>query len=179
MSSLLLDANGMKRALGRIAHEVLDANEGAEDLAVIGILRRGYPIAKRLAFQMTQIEGQTVPCGKVDPRQYRDDHPQKVEDASEVPFDVNGKTVLLVDEVIYTGRTVRAALDAVVKFGRPKRIWLAALIDRGHRELPIQPDYLGKAIQTERGDHIVVRVHEIDGEDAVILELASERTVKA
>ncbi|MCE9558118.1 MAG: bifunctional pyr operon transcriptional regulator/uracil phosphoribosyltransferase PyrR [Armatimonadetes bacterium] len=177
MSSVLFDANAMKRALGRIAHEVLEANEGAENLVVVGILRRGYPIAKRLAFQMTQIEGQTIPCGKIDVRSHRDDQANAPLDESEVPFEVTDKTVLLVDEVIYTGRTIRAALDTVIKFGRPRKVLLAVLIDRGHRELPIQPDYLGKAIATERDDHVIVKVHEIDGEDVVIHELASERRV--
>lgn len=170
MSSVLLDASAMKRTLGRIGHEVLEANHGAEDLVVLGVLRRGYPIAKRLAWHMTEIEGQTVPCGKLDVRPYRDDAAFDGEDQSEVPFEVNGKTVLLVDEVVFTGRTIRAAIDAILKFGRPSKVLLASLIDRGHRELPIQPDFVGKVVATQVNDRVIVKVHELDGEDAVLLE---------
>ncbi|MBL8048592.1 MAG: bifunctional pyr operon transcriptional regulator/uracil phosphoribosyltransferase PyrR [Chthonomonas sp.] len=170
MSSVLLDASAMKRTLGRIGHEVLEANHGAENLVVLGVLRRGYPIAKRLAWHMTEIEGQTVPCGKLDVRPYRDDAPFDGEDQSEVPFEVNGKTVLLVDEVVFTGRTIRAAIDAILKFGRPSKVLLASLIDRGHRELPIQPDFVGRVVVTEPADRIIVKVHELDGEDAVLHE---------
>lgn len=165
----------MKRTLGRMAHEILEANGGGDNLAVVGILRRGYPVAKRLAFTMTQIEGATVPCGKLDATANRDDRRDAEEDASEIPFEVEGKNVILVDEVIFTGRTVRAALDALLKFGRPARVQLAVLVDRGHRELPIQPDYVGKVVETERDDHIVVRVFEHEGEDAVLLEQPRSR----
>lgn len=172
MGAVLLDAGDMRRTLGRMAHEILEANQGAEDLVVVGILRRGWPIAKRLAFLMTQIEGTTVPCGKLDIRSYRDDRPTtpEGEDATEIPFSVADKTVILVDEVVYTGRTTRAALDALMSHGRPKAVRLAVLIDRGHRELPIEPDYCGRKFQTDKGDHIVVKVNEYDGEDAVVLE---------
>lgn len=174
MSAVLLDAGDMRRTLGRMAHEVLESNSGADELVVVGILRRGWPVAKRLAFLMTQIEGTTVPCGKIDPRPYRDDiprgRPDEIQDESEIPFEVTGKRVVLVDEVIYTGRTIRAAMDALMKFGRPRSIELAVLVDRGHRELPITPNYCGRTVQTERGDHIIVRVSEVDGEDAVVLE---------
>ena len=171
--SVLLDAADMRRTLGRMAHEILEANQGAEDLVVVGVIRRGWPIAKRLAFQMTQIEGSTIPCGKIDISAFRDDRQRSDGDESEIPFEITGKRVLLVDEVIYTGRTVRAALDALWKFGRPNSVQLAVLVDRGHRELPIQPDYCGKTVQTKRGDHIVVKVNEYDGEDAVVLEHAT------
>jgi pyrimidine operon attenuation protein/uracil phosphoribosyltransferase len=172
MSSTLLDAGDMRRTLGRMAHEILESNQGAEDLVVVGILRRGWPVAKRLAFLMTQIEGTTVPCGKVDIRPYRDDIDRggEASDESEVPFEMTGKRVVLVDEVIFTGRTVRAAMDAVMHFGRPRSIELAVLIDRGHRELPITPNYCGKAVTTDKGDHIIVKVNEFDGEDAVVLQ---------
>jgi pyrimidine operon attenuation protein / uracil phosphoribosyltransferase len=170
MGAVVLDAGDMRRMLGRMAHEILEANQGAEDLVVVGVLRRGWPVAKRLAFLMTQIEGTTVPCGKIDVRPYRDDRPITIEDKSEIPFEVTGKTVILTDEVIFTGRTTRAALDAVFRHGRPKAIQLAVLIDRGHRELPIEPNYFGRKIQTEKDDHILVRVNELDGEDAVVLE---------
>lgn len=170
MGAVLLDAGDMRRTLGRMAHEILEANQGADDLVVVGILRRGYPIAKRLAFLMTQIEGTTVPCGKIDVRSYRDDRPAAGTDESEIPFEIEGKRVIVVDEVIYTARTVRAAMDAIMRYGRPKNVQLAVLIDRGHRELPIEPNYFGKRVFTDRGDHIVVKVNEYDGEDAVVLE---------
>lgn len=165
----------MRRTLGRMAHEILEANQGAGELVVAGVLRRGYPIAKRLAFLMTQVEGTTIPCGKLDVRRFRDDKPEDSPDESEVPFQVDGKVVILVDEVIFTGRTVRSALDALMQFGRPKRVELAVLIDRGHRELPIQPDYCGKLVETAVDDHVVVRVTEFDGEDLVEVQPASER----
>lgn len=172
MGAVLLDAGDMRRTLGRMAHEILEANQGAEDLVVVGILRRGWPIAKRLAFLMTQIEGTTVPCGKIDIRPFRDDRAKTAspEDATEIPFSIANKTVILVDEVVFTGRTTRAALDALMTHGRPRAVRLAVLIDRGHRELPIEPDYCGRKLQTEKSDHIVVKVNEYDGEDAVVLE---------
>lgn len=175
MGVVLLDAGDMRRTLGRIAHEILEANQGVDDLVVVGIVRRGWPIAKRLAFLMTQIEGVTVPCGKLDIKAHRDDRPPAEESESEIPFEVTGKKVILVDEVVFTGRTARAALEALLAHGRPKEVQFAVLIDRGHRELPIQPNYCGKHVATERSDHIIVRVNEIDGEDAVVLERADER----
>src|SRR5471030_2962542 len=170
MSAVLLDAGDMRRTLGRMAHEILEANQGAEQLVVVGLLQQGWPIAKRLAFLMTQIEGTTVPCGKIDVRPFRDDKPAVTTDESEIPFEVTGKTVILVDEVIYTARTIRAALDGLMRYGRPRAVQLAVLIDRGHRELPIEPNYFGKKLFTEKGDHIVVKVNEYDGEDVVVLE---------
>ncbi len=158
----------MRRTLGRMAHEILETNQGAQDLVVVGVLRRGWPVAKRLAFLMTQVEGTTVPCGKIDVTASRDDGKVQDGDQSEIPFEVTGKNVILVDEVIFTGRTIRAAMDSLRRYGRPKGIQLAVLIDRGHRELPIQPDYCGRTVSTDRGDHVVVKVNEYDGEDAVI-----------
>lgn len=178
MGNVLMDAGDIKRTLGRMAHEILEANQGADDLVVVGVMRRGWPIAKRLAFLMTQIEGATVPCGKLDITPYRDDHPDAAHDESEIPFQVAEKRVVLVDEVVYTGRTVRAGLDALMRFGRPRAVQLAVLVDRGHRELPIQPDYCGRVVRTERGDHVVVKVSEYDGEDAVELLTAEERLAK-
>ncbi len=172
MANVLLDAGDVRRTLGRMAHEILEANQGAEGLVVIGVLRRGWPVAKRIAFLMTQIEGTTVPCGKVDISSYRDDRKGET-DATDIPFDLNGKRVVLVDEVIYTGRTIRAALDALMKHGRPSSVQLAVLIDRGHRELPINPDYCGRIFPTEKDDHIIVKMNEFDGEDAVVLEPAA------
>jgi len=172
MPDVVLDASDMRRTLGRMAHEILEANHGAEDLVVAGVLRKGWPVAKRLAFLMTQIEGNTVPCGKLDVRRFRDDAPKNPEgpDESEIPFEVAGKRVILVDEVMFTGRTVRAALDALMQFGRPENVQLAVLVDRGHRELPIQPTYCGRFVETKRDDHIIVKVVEIDGEDVVEVE---------
>lgn len=170
MGAILLDAGDIRRTLGRMAHEILEANQGAEDLVVIGVMRRGYPVAKRLAFLMTQIEGTTVPCGKLDVRPYRDDRPAVETNETQIPFEVSGKTVILVDEVIFTGRTIRAALEGLMKFGRPKAVKLAVLVDRGHRELPIEPNYSGRKISTDKEDHIIVKVNEFDGEDAVVLE---------
>jgi pyrimidine operon attenuation protein / uracil phosphoribosyltransferase len=170
MGTILLDAGDMRRTLGRMAHEVLEANGGAEDLVVIGVLRRGWPVAKRLAFLMTQIEGTTVPCAKLDISRFRDDRkPADGEDGSEIPFAVEGRKVILVDEVIYTGRTARAALDGVLAHGRPAKVQLAVLIDRGHREFPIQPDYSGKSVQTAHADRIEVHLKEFEGEDEVVL----------
>lgn len=173
MAAVLLDAGDMRRTLGRMAHEILEANQGAEGLVVVGILRRGWPVAKRLAFVMTQIEGTTVPCGKLDVRPYRDDRPKAEGDDTQIPFEVTGKTVILVDEVAHTGRTVRAALDGLMRYGRPNAVRLAVLVDRGGRELPIQADYVGRTVAIDAGDHIVVKVNEIDGEDAVVLEKGS------
>jgi pyrimidine operon attenuation protein/uracil phosphoribosyltransferase len=172
MGTVLLDAGDMRRTLGRMAHEILEANSGAEDLVVVGVMRRGWPVAKRLAFLMTQIEGSTVPCGKLDIGAYRDDRKPTDDDTdeSEIPFQIAGKKVVLVDEVIYTGRTIRAALGALTKYGRPQNVQLAVLIDRGHRELPITANYCGKIVNTQKEDHIVVKVNEFDGEDAVVLE---------
>lgn len=162
-----------------MAHEILEANQGIEDLAVVGIMRRGWPIAKRLGFVMTQIEGTTVPCGRLDISAYRDDRPPSINDETEIPFRIEGKTVILVDEVIYTGRTVRAALDALMQYGRPARVQLAVLVDRGHRELPIQPDYCGKRVETQRLDHVIVKVNEYDGEDVVEVTSAKEGLAKS
>lgn len=174
MPTVLLDADAMKRTLGRLVHEILDHNEGAHDLVVVGVLRRGYPFAKRLAFLLTQSEGVTVPLGKVDIRSMRDDAKRSDDDESEIPFEIKGRHVILVDEVIYTGRTTRAAIDKVLSYGRPKSIQLAVLVDRGHRELPIQPDYVGRLIETEHEDRVSVRIRESDGEDSVVLHLAEE-----
>ena len=179
MGVVLLDADGMRRTLARMGHEILEANQGAEDLVVVGVLRRGWPLAKRLAFAITQIEGVTIPCGKLDISASRDDARNPSENASEIPFEINGKNVILVDEVIFTGRTTRAALEELLRFGRPKSVQLAVLVDRGHRELPIQPNYAGKTIETDRGDYILVKFNEIDGQDLVELQPETERMVNA
>ena len=172
MGTTLLDASDMRRTLGRMAHAILEANQGSRDLGVVGILRRGWPLAKRLAFAMSQIEGAQVPCGRISIGSFRDDRPREDADDTEIPFEITGKRIILVDEVIYTGRSCRAALDALFTFGRPSSVQLAVLIDRGHRELPIQPDYCGRLIQTERDDHVRVSFSEFDGQDEVLLESA-------
>jgi pyrimidine operon attenuation protein/uracil phosphoribosyltransferase len=170
MGAPLLDAGDIRRMLGRMAHEILEYNQGAEDLVVVGVLRRGWPIAKRLAFLMTQIEGTTIPCGKLDARSYRDDRPEVSTNETEIPFGLTGKKVILVDEVIFTARTARAALDGIMRQGRPKSVQLAVLIDRGFRQLPIEPNFTGRKIATDERDRIIVKVNEIDHEDAVVLE---------
>lgn len=162
-----MDAEDIRRTLGRMAHEILEAHGGPQDLVVVGIMRRGWPIAKRLAFAMTRIEDTPIPCGKVDIGNFRDDRKPSLTDESEIPFQVTDKHVILVDEVVFTGRTVRAALNAIMEHGRPASVELAVLIDRGHRELPIQPNYTGRNVATRREDHVLVKIHELDGEDAV------------
>lgn len=169
----IMDAQAMDRALSRIAHEVLERNKGTEGVVLVGIRRRGAPLAARLREKIGQIEGQQVPVGVLDITLYRDDLALKAEQPvvqkTEIPFSIRGKHVVLVDDVIYTGRTVRAALDAIIDLGRPKSIQLAVLIDRGHRELPIRPDYVGKNVPTSRKEIVEVRVREIDGVDEVVI----------
>ena len=170
----VLDADMMRRALTRIAHEIIEKNTGIDDLAIIGIRRRGVPLADRLAEIINEIEGVSVPVGILDITLYRDDLTtlavQPIVHKTEVPFSIDNKKIILVDDVLYTGRTVRAALDALVDLGRPKLIQLAILIDRGHRELPIRADYVGKNIPTSRKELIAVNVEEIDGFDSVEIE---------
>ena len=167
----VMDADEMRRAITRIAHEIVEKNRGAEDLALVGILRRGAPLAERLAALIEQIEGVRVPTGRLDIALYRDDYPERrpAVGLTEVPFDVTGKRVILIDEVIFTGRTVRAAITALIDLGRPASIQLAVLLDRGHRELPIRPDYVGKNLPTSRAEHVDCRLREVDGEDAVYI----------
>lgn len=172
----ILDQEGIRRSLTRIAHEIIERNKGTGNLVLIGIRRRGVPLAERLAERIKEIEGRAVPVGTLDITLYRDDLTtmayQPLVRSTEVPFSVSGKTVVLVDDVIYTGRTIRAALDAVMDLGRPRVIQLAVLIDRGHRELPIRPDYVGKNVPTSGKEEALVKLHEIDGEErVVILEL--------
>ncbi|MGB9867734.1 MAG: bifunctional pyr operon transcriptional regulator/uracil phosphoribosyltransferase PyrR [Bacillota bacterium] len=169
----IMDLQAMDRALSRIAHEIVERNKGVEGVVLVGIRRRGAPLASRLSQKIGQIEGQQVPVGILDITLYRDDLALKAEQPvvqkTEVPFSLTGKHVVLVDDVIYTGRTVRAALDAVIDLGRPKSVQLAVLIDRGHRELPIRPDYVGKNVPTSRKEIVEVRVQEIDGVDEVVI----------
>lgn len=166
-----MDAGDVARALARIAHEILERNKGGVGLVLVGVLTRGVHLAKRLAALIAEIEGTAVPTGSLDIGLYRDDIGLR-EPAPLAPVrvpDVDGKTVILVDDVLYTGRSTRAALDALVDLGRPKAVQLAVLVDRGHRELPIRADYAGKNIPTARHEEVQVRVAEVDGEDAVVL----------
>lgn len=166
----VLDAQDIRRAVTRIAHEVIERNRGVRDLVFVGIHTRGVPLAQRLADQIAKIEGVQIPVGALDISLHRDDtigHATPGGRPTRIPRDLTGCRVVLVDEVIFTGRTVRAALDALVEHGRPACIQFAVLIDRGHRELPIRPDYVGKNIPTARDERVIVRLDEIDGGDAV------------
>lgn len=171
LKASILDDKSMKRALVRIAHEIIEKNKDVEDLVIVGIKRRGYPLAKRIAENIQKIEGKSIPVGSVDITLYRDDLSKKydqpkIEDEN-IAVDVENKKVIIVDDVIYTGRTVRAAIDAIFHNGRPKMIQLAVVVDRGHRELPIRADYVGKNIPTSRNELVSVEVEELDGVDAV------------
>lgn len=169
----LMDAQEVARALTRIAHEVVERNKGASDLALVGVHTRGVPIAERLADLIERFEGQRPLSGKLDITLYRDDLTeialQPVVRKTEVPFDVTGKRIVLCDDVLYTGRTARAALDALVDMGRPNVIQYAVLVDRGHRELPIRADYVGKNVPTSRSEIVKVQLSETDGSDGVFL----------
>src|ERR1700681_1006221 len=161
------------RAPARIAHEIVERNRGIEELALVGIRTRGVPMARRLALAIGRIDGHEVPTGTLDITLYRDDlmrhavGPQPLVRRTEIPFSIDDKRILLVDDVLYTGRTIRAALDALIDFGRPKLIQLIVLIDRGHRELPIKADYVGKNLPTSLSQSVQVHVTEIDGRDEV------------
>lgn len=167
----VLDESAINRALTRIAHEILERNKGGEHIVLVGIKTRGIPLAKRLQEKIKQIESITVPLGELDITMYRDDLQKKSEDAevisAAVDIDLVNKTVVLVDDVLYTGRTVRAAMDATMDIGRPAQIQLAVLVDRGHRELPIRADYVGKNIPTSTKEIIVCQLKEIDQIDEV------------
>lgn len=169
----LLDKDAIARALMRIAHEILEKNKGTEDLCLVGIRNRGVYLAKRLADCIKKIEDKTVPVGILDITLYRDDltliASQPVVHKTEIDFDISDKNLVLVDDVLYTGRTIRAALDALIDFGRPKSIQLAVLIDRGHRELPVRADYVGKNIPTSKNESVEVRLEEVDGKDEVVI----------
>jgi len=176
---IVMDADRVARSLTRIAHEILEHNRGLEDVALVGIRARGVPIAARIAGHLKDISGVDVPTGALDITLYRDDlmrhqvGPQPVVRRTEINFSIDGKVILLVDDVLYTGRTIRAALDALIDFGRPRSIQLVALIDRGHRELPIRADYVGKNVPTARTQSVNVRLMEIDGRDEVEVEAES------
>ncbi len=169
----VLDEKGIARAITRISHEILEKNGGADTLVIIGILSRGADIAKRVAERIREIENRDIPVGLMDINLYRDDThfklDQPVIQRTEILFDVAGRNVILVDDVLFTGRTIRAALDQIIDFGRPKSIQLAVLIDRGHRELPIRPDFVGKNIPTAADDRVLVRLNETDGREGVFV----------
>jgi pyrimidine operon attenuation protein/uracil phosphoribosyltransferase len=173
---IVMDADRVSRSITRIAHEILERNRGVEDLALVGIRARGVPIAERLAAELGALSGTRVPTGSLDITLYRDDlmhhavGPQPVIRRTEIPFSLDDRIILLVDDVLYTGRTIRAALDALIDFGRPRAIQLIALVDRGHRELPIRADYVGRNIPTSRQQSVQVRLTEIDGRDEVEVE---------
>ena len=170
-SVVVLDAKTIQRALVRIAHEIVEKNKGAENMAVIGIQNRGAYLAERVAKLIEQIEGVEIPLGLMDITLYRDDVQTKLDQPlvqkTDILFDVVDKIIILVDDVLYTGRTVRAALDQIIDFGRPRSIQFAVLIDRGHRELPIRADYVGKNIPTAKDDRVKLKIKEVDGEDSV------------
>ena len=169
----VMDAGDVDRAIRRIAHEILERNRGSDDVVLLGIQTRGVPLAQRLATALEEIEGGPVAWGSLDSGMYRDDldrRPKRPLGATDVPVALGGTTVVLVDDVLYTGRTIRAALDALADLGRPNRVQLAALVDRGHRELPIRPDYVGKNVPTARDERVTVSLIERDGEDGVIIE---------
>ncbi len=171
--TVLMDQQGMNRALVRISHEILEKNKGVENIVLVGIRSRGVPLAERLAEAIADIEGTKPPVGILDITLYRDDLStlsyQPVVRPTNMPVDIDRKTVVLVDDVLYTGRTIRAALDAVMDMGRPHAIQLAVLVDRGHRELPIRADYVGKNVPTSSKEIISVLIQEIDHEDRVVI----------
>ena len=171
--AVIMDDPAMGRALIRISHEIVEHNKGLDDVCIIGIQRRGVPLGKKIRDNLEQIEGVKVPMGILDITFYRDDlsrldaHP--VVHGTDIPFDVNGKKIILVDAVLFSGRTVRSAIENIFDMGRPESIQLAILIDRGHRQLPIRADYVGKNVPTALSEHIDVEVKEVDGRDRVIL----------
>ena len=170
---VVLDGDDMRRTLVRIAHEIVERHEGPDGLAVVGIQRRGAILAERLHGLLCDLTGEDVPLGFVDISFYRDDLSHRTDTpqvhATRVDFPIDGSTVVIVDDVLYTGRTVRAAIDALFDFGRPAKVQLAVLADRGHRELPIRPDYVGKNLPTARSERVNVRVDELDGCDEVVI----------
>lgn len=169
----ILDQETINRSIIRISHEILEKNKGTQNLAIIGIRSRGVHLAKRIAENIKKIESNSVPVGILDITLYRDDltliSSSPVVHKTEIDFDISDKNIVLVDDVLYSGRTIRAALDALADLGRPKTIQLAVLVDRGHRELPIRPDYIGKNIPTSKNETVEVRLSESDGKDEVVI----------
>jgi pyrimidine operon attenuation protein/uracil phosphoribosyltransferase len=174
-----MDADRMTRSLTRIAHEIVERNRGVDDLALVGIRERGVPLARRIAAELKHIAGREVATGALDITLYRDDlmrqavGPQPLVRSTDIRFDIDNRTIVLVDDVLYTGRTIRAALDALIDFGRPRAIQLVVLVDRGHRELPIRADHVGKNLPSARSERVGVRLAEIDGRDEVVISDAN------
>jgi pyrimidine operon attenuation protein/uracil phosphoribosyltransferase len=169
--ALIMDEKSITRALTRIAHEIIEKNKGVDELVVIGIRSRGVPLAKRIVNSIKEIEGQDVPYFSLDISSYRDDiSTDEILAKPDCEFDVEGKIIILVDDVLFTGRTVRAALDAIIDLGRPNKIELAVLIDRGHRELPIRADFVGKNVPTSKSERVTVNIEEIDGINQVLIQ---------
>ena len=173
-----MDEQAIRRGLIRIAHEIIENNKGVEDLVLVGIRTRGVPLAERLAGEIKRIEGISLPVGILDITLYRDDLStlsyQPVVHQTQIPVDINGKKIILIDDVLYTGRTVRAALDAIIDIGRPKVIQLAVLVDRGHRELPIRADYVGKNVPTSSKEVVGVHLMPVDQADKVVIKEFAE-----
>jgi pyrimidine operon attenuation protein / uracil phosphoribosyltransferase len=173
---VVMDADRISRALTRIAHEILERNHGIDGVSLVGVRSRGVPLARRIASVLASAGGEDVETGALDITLYRDDlmrsavGPQPVVRRTEIPFSIDERTIVLVDDVLYTGRTTRAALDALIDFGRPRAIQLVVLVDRGHRELPIKADYVGKNVPTSRKESVQVRLQELDGIDEVAVE---------
>ena len=173
---VVMDADRISRALTRIAHEILERNHGIAGVSLVGVRSRGVPLARRIAGILSSVTGEEVPTGSLDITLYRDDlmrsaiGPQPIVRKTEIPFSIDDSTIVLVDDVLYTGRTTRAALDALIDFGRPRAIQLVVLVDRGHRELPIKADYVGKNVPTSRKESVHVRLSELDGVDEVLVE---------
>ena len=169
----IMDATALSRAMARITHEIIERNQGVGSICLLGVKRRGIPLAAMLAKNIQRFEGVEIPLGYLDITKHRDDltEEQKSDMAAEchIPCDIRERTVIIVDDVLYTGRTARAALEAVFAFARPQSVQLAVLVDRGHRELPIRPDYVGKNVPTSRSESVSVRLEEIDGENAVYI----------
>ncbi len=173
LKAKIIDEQGIERTIARLAHEILERNKGAGNIVIVGIRTRGEFVAQRVARKIEEVEHTTIPIGSLDITLYRDDLLGKLEQpqlkGTDIIFDLNGKDVILIDDVLYTGRTIRAALDELIDLGRPRSIQLAVLIDRGHRQLPIRADYVGKNVPTSSSESIRVHVKEVDGEDAVLL----------
>jgi pyrimidine operon attenuation protein/uracil phosphoribosyltransferase len=182
VEKLLMSPDDVRRALTRIAHEVLERNHGVDGLVLVGMHTRGVPLAQRLAERIGQNEGLDIPVGALDIGRYRDDVPVRdriSNHTTEMPVDIGDRKVVLVDDVLFTGRSIRAAMDALMDLGRPCLIQLAVLVDRGHRELPIRADYVGKNIPTSLGERVEVRLKEVDGADGVVLQNRSEASSRA
>lgn len=176
--AVIMNTSEMNRAIKRMAHEVIEANKGVENLVILGVQRRGVPLARKLAEAIKQVEGTELPQGALDITFYRDDlstlGPSPQVSSTEMPFDVAGKIIILVDDVLFTGRTVRAALDVIMDWGRPECIRLAVLVDRGHRELPIRPDFVGKNVPTSQREIIKVKVADFDDKEEVVVGEVTE-----